>query len=66
YYHNFNNSLVFEKYFKDVFETRSLMAVFDENITISPGDKVLMLSTCFETDYSRRFVVMAVCEEEIK
>lgn len=66
YYHNFNNSLVFEKYFKDIFETRSLMAVFDENITISPGDKVLMLSTCFETDYSRRFVVMAVCEEEIQ
>lgn len=66
YYHNFNNSLVFEKYFKEVYETRSLMAVFDENIKIKPGDKVLMLSTCFETDYSRRFVVMAVCEEEIK
>lgn len=66
YYHNFNNSLVFEKYFKDIFETRSLMAVFDETVTINPGDKVLMLSTCFETDYSRRFVVMAVCEDEIK
>lgn len=66
YYHNFNNSLVFEKYFKQVYETRSLMAVFDENIKIKPGDRVLMLSTCFETDYSRRFVVMAVCEEEIK
>lgn len=66
YYHNFNNSLVFEKYFKDVYETRSLMAVFDETVTVKPGDKVLMLSTCFETDYSRRYVVMAVCEEEIQ
>lgn len=66
YYHNFNNSLVFEKYFKEVYETRSLMAVFDETVTIKPGNKVLMLSTCFETDYSRRFVVMAVCEEETK
>lgn len=66
YYHNFNNSLVFEKYFKDIFETRSLMAVFDETVTIKPGDRVLMLSTCFETDYSRRYVVMAVCEEEIQ
>lgn len=66
YYHNFDNSLVFEKYFKDIYETRSLMAVFDETVSIKPGDKVLMLSTCFETDYSRRFVVMAVCEEEIK
>lgn len=66
YYHNFNNNLVFEKYFKDMYETRSLMAVFDETVSIKPGDKVLMLSTCFETDYSRRYVVMAVCEEEIE
>ena len=65
YYHNFNNALVFEKYFKDIYETRSLMAVFDENTVIKPGDRILMLSTCFENDYSRRYVVMAVCEEEI-
>lgn len=65
YYNNFNNALVFEKYFKDIYETRSLMAVFDEGTVIRPGDRVLMLSTCFENDYSRRYVVMAVCEEEI-
>ena len=66
YYHNFDNGLVFEKYFKDIRETRSLMTVYDETITIKPGDRVLMLSTCFETDYSRRYVVMAVCEDEIQ
>ncbi|MBQ2904497.1 MAG: class B sortase [Clostridia bacterium] len=64
YYHNFNNALVFEKYFSDIRETRSLMTVFDEDIIINHGDRVLMLSTCFENDYSRRYVVMAVCEEE--
>lgn len=65
YYNDFNNELVFKNYFKEVFETRSLMAVFDETVKVDPGDKVLMLSTCFETDYSRRYVVMAVCEDEI-
>ena len=66
YYHNFNNRLIFEEYFKEVFGTRSLLAVFDETVSVTPDNKVLMLSTCFSTDYSRRYVVMAVCENELK
>ncbi|MBQ2973496.1 MAG: class B sortase [Clostridia bacterium] len=65
YYHNFNNKLIFEEYFKEIYSTRSLIAVFDETVSITPDDRVLMLSTCFESDYSRRYVVMAVCEEDI-
>ena len=65
YYHNFNNNLIFEQFFNEVYETRSLLAVFDETVTVTPNDKVLMLSTCFESDYSRRYVVMAVCEDDI-
>ncbi len=64
YYHNFSNATVYENYFKEVFETRSLMAVFDENISVKYGQQVLMLSTCFSSDYSRRYVVMAVCENQ--
>ena len=64
YYHNFNNRLIFEEYFKEVFETRSLLAIFDETVSVTPDNKVLMLSTCFDKDYSRRYVVMAVCENE--
>ena len=66
YYNNFNNELEFEQYFKKIYNNRSLLAVFDESIEINPDDKILMLSTCFESDYSRRYVVMAVCKEEIK
>ncbi len=65
YYHNFNNDLIFERYFNEIFQTRSLFAVFDETVSVSPDNRVLMLSTCFETDYSKRFVVMAVCEDNI-
>lgn len=65
YYHDFNNDLIFERYFDEIFQTRSLLAVFDETVSVLPNNKVLMLSTCFETDYSRRFVVMAVCEDNI-
>ncbi len=62
YYHNFNNEKVFENYFEEIFQTRSLLAVFDETVALTPEDKILMLSTCFSDDYSRRFVVMAVQE----
>ncbi len=65
YYNNFNNRLEFEQFFEKVYNTRSLLSVFDETVSVTPDDRVLMLSTCFETDYSRRYVVMAVCEEEI-
>lgn len=65
YYNNFNNSLEFENFFYKVYNTRSLLSVYDETVKVKPDDRVLMLSTCFETDYSRRYVVMAVCEEEI-
>ena len=65
YYNNFNNSLEFEQFFEKIYNTRSLLSVFDETVSITPDDKILMLSTCFETDYSRRYVVMAVCEDEI-
>lgn len=66
YYNNFNSKLEFEQFFEKIYSTRSLLSVFDETISVTSDDKVLMLSTCFETDYSRRYVVMAVCEEEIK
>lgn len=65
HYNNFNNSIEFEQFFENVYSTRSFLSVYDETVKITPEDKVLMLSTCFETDYSRRYVVMAVCEEEI-
>lgn len=64
YYNNFNNKLEFEQFFTNVYNTRSLLSVFDEAVKVTPDDRILMLSTCFETDYSRRFVVMAVCEED--
>ena len=64
YYHNFNNELVYTDYFDQVFQIRSLQAVFDENYKPQYGDRVLMLSTCYSTDYSRRFVVMAKLTDE--
>ncbi len=65
YYNNFGNALEFERFFEKVYNTRSLLSFYDETVKVTPDDKVLMLSTCFETDYSKRYVVMAVFEEEI-
>ena len=65
YYHDFNNEAVYENYFAQTFQIRSLQAVFDETYKPQFGDLVLMLSTCYSTDYSRRFVVMAKLTDEI-
>ena len=35
---------------------------FDEDAMPAPGDKVLALSTCFEQDKSRRYLVMGRLE----
>lgn len=64
YYHNFKNSDVFENFFSDAFNTRSLLAVRDENIEIHPDDKVVMLSTCLTNDKTKRYVVMAVLTDQ--
>ena len=64
YYHDFDNESVYADYFDQMFQIRSLQAVFDEEYKPQPGDRVLMLSTCYSTDYSRRFVVMAKLTDE--
>lgn len=60
YYHNFKNRDVFENFFNDAFNTRSLLTIRDESIEINPDDKVVMLSTCINNDKTKRYVVMAV------
>lgn len=65
YYHDFNNAAVYDAYFDEVFQVRSLQAVFDQDEKPQFGDRVLILSTCYSTDYSRRFVVMAKLTDEI-
>ena len=64
--YDFSNRYWYRNFFKTVFKIRTLGAQFDETITPEPDDKVIILSTCLNEDPSRRFLVMAVHQEDIE
>lgn len=59
YGHDFTDAAQFDAFFEEVFRSRALDAVFSEDAAVSPGDRVIVLSTCYAGDHSRRFLVFA-------
>lgn len=62
-YHNFENERQFNLFFDDVSKTRSLGGCLDEEMTMSPTDKILVLSTCVASQSSKRFLVISRLEK---
>ena len=58
YYHDFSDDAVFEQFFAEILKTRDLSARFNDAYAPKAGDKVLILSTCFAGNNTRRFLVM--------
>jgi sortase B len=58
YYNDFSDDEVFETFFSGILNTRDLSARFNEEYAPKAGDKVLILSTCFAGNNTRRFLVM--------
>ena len=58
YYHDFSDDAVFEAFFSQIMQTRDLSARFNSDYAPKAGDRVLILSTCFEGDNTHRFLVM--------
>ena len=56
---DFSDEEVFESFFSNVLAIRDMSARFNEKYAPQPGDKVLILSTCFAGNNTRRFLVMA-------
>jgi len=63
HYNNFYSPRVFTRYFNDVYSTRKLGIVLDEQMRPQPGDKVIILSTCIKGDSNLRYLVMAKLNE---
>lgn len=59
HYYDFSWYRVFRMFFDDVFATRSLIAITDEQARPEFGQRVIVLSTCVPGDKSQRFLVMA-------
>ncbi len=58
YYHDFTDDKTFEAFFQGILSTRDLSARFNADYMPQAGDRVLILSTCFAGNNTRRFLVM--------
>ena len=64
YYYDFSDPAIFTGFFHTVRQAADpAYSHFDDSCMPEPGDKVLALSTCFEPDKTRRYLVMGVLEE---
>lgn len=59
YNYDFSSDSTFTSFFQSIFNTRSVGSLFREEYAPEPGDKVIILSTCYDNSSSRRFLVMA-------
>lgn len=64
--YDFSNDYWYKNFFKGVAKIRSFGAQFNRDITPEPGDRVIILSTCLNEDSTKRFLVMAILQEDIE
>lgn len=65
YYNDFTQEQVFNRFFEDVFQTRSLYANTNREYAPKFGDQVVILSTCLNGATSQRYLVMGKLVEEV-
>lgn len=65
YHYDFTDSRQYNAFLNSVYEVRELGAVFNSGVSVSPEDRLLVLSTCLAGNPQRRYLVLAVCRAEI-
>ena len=63
--YDFTNAYWYGRFFTDVGRIRAIGANFDRDSFPVPGDRVLILSVCLNEDTAKRYLVMAVLEEDL-
>ena len=66
YNYDCTDSRRFNAFLNSIYEVREIGAQFNSGVTVSTGDKVLVLSTCLAGNSQRRYLVLAVCQAEIE
>lgn len=66
YNYDCTDSRRFNAFLNSIYEVREIGAQFNSGVTVSNGDKVLVLSTCLAGNSQRRYLVLAVCQAEIE
>ena len=57
--YDFTDENVFTAFFDGLLHSRALDAQIVPDASVSPDDRVVILSTCYAGDYSKRFLVLA-------
>ncbi len=63
--YDFTNQYWYKNFFNGVFDTRAFGAQFNSEIKPEFGDQVIILSTCLSEDRTKRFLVMAINQDDI-
>ena len=63
--YDFSNGYWYNRFFNEVKRIREIGANFDKESFPSVGDRVIILSVCLNSDTTRRYLVMAVFEEDL-
>lgn len=64
YTYNFNSRRMYEAFLNTVYGVREIGAVFQEDITVSSEDQMLILSTCLYGNAQKRYLILAKCGED--
>lgn len=64
--YDFSVKYWYNNFFKNVSTIRSIGANFNREITPEYGDRVIILSTCLNEDSTKRFLVMAILQDDIE
>lgn len=63
--YNFSKPYMYRRFFEDVKNIRAINANFNEEAFPEVGDRVIILSVCLNENAARRYLVMAVLNEDI-
>ncbi len=63
---DFNDENQFKGFIRTIRSTKSLIANFNDDVEVTPSDKIIILSTCLKSDNSKRYLVMGVLTGEEK
>lgn len=63
--YDFSKEYWFDNFFDSIFRIRELGVQFNRDIEPEYGDRVIILSTCMNEDSTKRYLVMAICQDDI-
>lgn len=64
--YDFSVKYWYRNFFDSIGKIRSIGAKFNREITPEYGDRVIILSTCLNEDSTKRFLVMAILQEDME